>query len=465
MGCPTVTDVIIVSRNGKACPPEKTWVGHLPSLQAQALQIDMTGGVEKCCEVDALASQPLCNRIEETLSSAQEKLRQKMGTFHREFDEMCELVLERVKESQNKKDQDYMGKTMESFHVQVGSCCSASSADVDESKEEFANKTNECSQFYLPNEKVLESAFAPKREIRNDFEEQPCKNFLQEVILGQVIQQSTKFASEAYTAFVEQYMEKVMTFFMESSQSKQVASESGSKLLENYMASYENEFGRVFDEMLVLLKNSKKREIQEAKANFMEKVGSSVEDFEDFRTTRSIISKDAYVDMYVGIVVIEARPLLEAMMMPLIQDGADEYQRMVDDALHFYSQRVVVPNMISGGQRTIKDIQRANVELDKMVEQLREQADNLQKDLQQKEIANVALDQRMNQLREQVDDLQNNLQQKDDELDSFRSRPGATPVTDGVRWVFQEGPRWIPYEPTQAAEIEAAREQGRHPSV
>merc|ERR1712129_279118 len=148
----------------------------------------------------------------------------------------------------------------------------------------------------------------------------------------------------------------------------------------------------------------------------------------------------------------------EAMMMPLIQDGADEYQRMVDDALHFYSQRVVVPNMISGGQRTMKDIQRANVELET---QLHGQVDDLQVDLQRKDQENVDLDQRMNQLREQVDDLQNNLQKKDDELDSFRSRPGATPVTDGVRWVFQEGPRWIPYEPTQAAEIEAAREQGR----
>merc|ERR1712008_76532 len=106
----------------------------------------------------------------------------------------------------------------------------------------------------------------------------------------------------------------------------------------------------------------------------------------------------------------------------------------------------VVPNITSGGQRTMKDIQRANVELDKVVEQLREQIDNLQKDLQKKEIANVALE---TQLHEQVEDLQGDLHRKDDELNSLR-------VTDGVRWMFQEGPHWIAYEPAKAAEIEAA---------
>jgi len=480
--CPTMTDVIIVTRNGKDSLSEnwKIWVSHLSSLKVHRIKIDMTegrrGGVA-CLEVDAVACQPLCHIIEETLSSAEETLRQKMGTFHRKFDEMCELVLERVRESQDNKNQLYMEKTMESFHVQVGSCCSASKDDVDECIEEFANNTNGCNQFHLPNKQFLESAFAPRREIRHDFEEQPCKKFLQEVILGQLIQQSAKFASEAYTAFVEQYIEKIMTFFMEESgRKKQEANESGNKLLESYMASYENEFGRAFDETLVQLKNSKKAQAQEIRKTFLETVCSSVEDFEDFRSTRSIISKDAYVSMYVGIVVIEATPLLEAMIMPLIQDGADEYQRMIDNALRFYSLRVT--NAPSGGQRTMKDIQKENIELHKTVEHLRELADNLQNNLQRKEITSVALetelheqvdalqndlqtkdkktvdlDQGVNQLREQIDDLQNIVQKKDDEINSERSRPAC--------WMFKEGHHWIPYKAAQDAEIEAAHQQRR----
>lgn len=265
----------------------------------------------------------------------------------------------------------------------------------------------------------------------------------------------------------------------ESGRKKQEAKESGSKLLASYMASYENEFGRAFDETLVQLKNSKKAQAQEIRKTFLETVCSSVEDFEDFRSTRSIISKDAYVSMYVGIVVIEATPLLEAMIMPLIQDGADEYQRMIDNALRFYSLRVT--NAPLGGQRTMKDIQKENVELHKTVEHLRELADNLQNNLQRKEITSVALetelheqvdalqnnlqtkdektvdlDQSVNQLREQIDDLQNIVQKKDDEINSERSRPAC--------WMFKEGHHWIPYKAAQDAEIEAAHQQ-RHQEV
>jgi len=471
-----------VTRNGKASL-EDSWKSHLPSLKVHSINIDMTEGRrggDSCLEVDAVACQPLCHIIEETLSSAKETLRQKMGTFHRKFDEMCELVLEGVRDSQNRNDQKYMEKTMESFHAQVGSC-SASKAD-DESKEEFEDKISECNNFYLPNQKFLESAFAPKREICNDFEEQPCKKFLQEVILGQIIQQSVKFASEAYTAFVEQNIEKAMTFFMDSSQRTQV--EPGSKLLENYMECYESDLGRKFDKMQDDMQKAKRSQVQEARTVFLETACSSVEDFEDFRTTRRIISKDAYVSMYVGIVVIEATPLLEAMMIPLIKDGADKYQRMIDDALHFYSHPAIMPNITSGGQRTTKDIQGANDELGKMVEQLREQVNNLQKDLKNKERANTVdtelhgqvralekvlkkkdeenfdLEHMEKQLCEQVDHLQKDLQQKDDELNSLRSRPTAAPVASGPSWAFQENTHWIPYEAPQNAEIEAAFQQG-----
>lgn len=171
-------------------------------------------------------------------------------------------------------------------------------------------------------------------------------------------------------------------------------------------------------------------------------------------------------------------------MIPLIKDGADKYQRMIDDALHFYSQPAIMPNITSGGQRTMKDIQGANDELGKMVEQLREQVNNLQNDLKNKERANTVdtelhgqvralekvlkkkdeenfdLEHMEKQLCEQVDHLQKDLQQKDDELNSLRSRPTAAPVASGPSWAFQENTHWIPYEAPQNAEIEAAFQQG-----
>jgi len=63
---------------------------------------------------------------------------------------------------------------------------------------------------------------------------------------------------------------------------------------------------------------------------------SSPEEFQDFRIAQRFLTKERYVSMYVGIVIIEATPLVEAMMMPLIHNGAHKYQTYVDDALKFY---------------------------------------------------------------------------------------------------------------------------------
>ena len=40
--------------------------------------------------------------------------------------------------------------------------------------------------------------------------------------------------------------------------------------------------------------------------------------------------------MYVGIAIIEATPLMEAMMVPFIHSDAQKYQTYVDNALKFY---------------------------------------------------------------------------------------------------------------------------------
>jgi len=42
------------------------------------------------------------------------------------------------------------------------------------------------------------------------------------------------------------------------------------------------------------------------------------------------------VSMYVGIAIIEATPLVEAMMVPLIHNGAHKYETCFNDALQFY---------------------------------------------------------------------------------------------------------------------------------
>merc|ERR1719362_1262682 len=41
--------------------------------------------------------------------------------------------------------------------------------------------------------------------------------------------------------------------------------------------------------------------------------------------------------MYVGIAIIEATPLMEAMMVPFIHSGKETYQTYIDNALKFYS--------------------------------------------------------------------------------------------------------------------------------
>lgn len=87
---------------------------------------------------------------------------------------------------------------------------------------------------------------------------------------------------------------------------------------------------------LRLRKQARKKEAEELAEQFMETAESSVEDFRDFRTARGLLTKPAYISMYVGIVVIEASPLLEAMIMPLIQNGGSEYQNMIDVALNWY---------------------------------------------------------------------------------------------------------------------------------
>lgn len=202
------------------------------------------------------------------------------------------------------------------------------SLKFDSSMEE--DSESDASKFFLPGELMLSRVFAPS----GDFEEQLCRRFLREIVVGQLVQKATEFAEKAYEAFIEPRIKDVMNFFVQGIALTQPVEQ----LLESMMASYEREYGERFDEVLELRlrKQARKKEAEELAEQFMETAESSVEDFRDFRTARGLLTKPAYISMYVGIVVIEASPLLEAMMMPLIQNGAREYQNMIDVAVNWY---------------------------------------------------------------------------------------------------------------------------------
>jgi len=259
-------------------------------------------------------------------SQAKEMFQRKKDTYNSKFDCMCEEVLQCVKRSQQDRDKSCMEKTIQKFqqHEHEGSLKLDSSMGGD-------SESDNSQTFFLPDEKMLCRTFAAK----GDFEEQLCRKFLREIVLGQLIQKTTEFAEKAYEVFVEERIKEVMSFFTEG----MALTQPVEQLLENSMASYEREYGERCDAVLELRrqKRGKKREAAAKLAEqFVETAESSIEDFQDFRTVRSLLSKRAYTSMYVGIVVIEASPLLEAMIMPLIQNGGSEYQNMIDVALNWY---------------------------------------------------------------------------------------------------------------------------------
>jgi len=333
--CATVTHVIIVVPEDKLKPtsPEETeeyqtnWVNQLPEIKLQTIKIKMEtkdiGGITHLVAEEDDACQELCGMIQNIITSeAREMLQNKVDTYNRTFDCMCEEVVRGAKDSQRAKDQRSLEKSPDKFQDYIGSLKLDSNVE-----EDFASL---CKEFHLPGDQLLFHAFASK----GDFEEQICRKFMREIIMGQLIQQAAKFASKAYTVFVEEMTEEVMNFFTEGT----AFAEAGDRLrvFQNSMYGYEKENGEMFDAVLELRQQRKRKEAKEAAEQFEETADTTVEDFQDFRTVHSFYSKHAYVSMYVGVVIVEATPLLEAMIMPLIQNGDGAYRNVIDDALNFY---------------------------------------------------------------------------------------------------------------------------------
>jgi len=155
--------------------------------------------------------------------------------------------------------------------------------------------------------------------------------FLREIILGQLITQAKKFAEAAYAVIVEKLVLETMKFFTSG-----VRNQGSGRSLEDFMAAYENENGKKFDELLALKQSKQKTAAKEATEKFQTLTKTSPEEFLDFRIAQRFLTKETYVSMYVGIAIIEATPLVEAMMVPLMDNGAKIYGAYFDSALKFY---------------------------------------------------------------------------------------------------------------------------------
>jgi len=333
--CQSVTHVVIVAHSSqKAKSPQDSedyegrWVNEMPDIEVETITMTMEEAATKHLTVHADACQLLMERITQILQfEAEEKFQRKIQTYCGEFDVLCSRFTAIAQDSQSRNYERYMDKNVESFHLQIDAHMSDVSKGGGKIDETIAS---EVKNVHLPDAKFLCSAFGQVGE----FEESVCRIFLREIIIGQLTRQAKKFAEEAYRIFVEPLVQRIMDFFKEGV--KHQGSGQG-RSLEDFMAAYENENGKKFDELLALKqRKEKKTEAKEAAEKFQMLTRSSPEEFLDFRIAQRFLTKETYVSMYVGIAIIEATPLVEAMMVPLIHNGAHKYETCFNDALQFY---------------------------------------------------------------------------------------------------------------------------------
>jgi len=320
--CPSVTHVIVVVCLEKQSPEksddfETRWEEPLPNIQLTCTTLELEKDVSGRFVASRDQCQLLLENISKKLSEAPKMFQKKVDLLRQSFDAACDDVIQRVRESKERRQMAYMRKDVDSFYEHVKSM-------EMRSMEVSPEEASEYQQFDLPDETFLCSAFGQK----NDFGEQPCRTFMLDIIVGQLVKRTKTFAAQVYRELVEESIAMMLEFFTESGQ--QVS-------LTEFMATYEKECGEKFDEMLALGQDKKKKkEAAEAREQFEVVMDSSPEEFQDFRTARRLLSQQSYVDMYVGIVMLEATPLLEAMMLPLIHKGASNYQEHLNTALNFY---------------------------------------------------------------------------------------------------------------------------------
>jgi len=343
--CQSVTHVIIVGhKSAKSKSPQDSedyegrWVNEMPDIEVETITMTMEEEpTTKHLTVHADACQLLVERITQILpGEAEEKFRRKIQTYCGEFDILCNHFTACAQDSQRKNYEKYMAKNVERFHSHLDTFMSDLTKELTKEGVKIDEAiTNEVKTFHLPDITFLCSAFGQIGE----FEESVCRIFLRDIIIGQLTKKAKKFAEETYGIFVEPLVQEILTFCEEGV--KHQGSVQG-RSLEDFMAAYENENGTNFDDMMALKQQrQKKKEAKEAAEKFQMLTKSSPEEFMDFRTAQCFLTKETYVSMYVGIAIIEATPLMEAMMVPLIHSGGQKYQAYVDHALKFYREASV----------------------------------------------------------------------------------------------------------------------------
>jgi len=232
----------------------------------------------------------------------------------KQLERLCFAIMDSVRTAKTAQDSRFMMKTVDTFRVNFDNF-DKRTPPPNPLPEHLKNlkEGDDVENQKIPPQTFLEKAFVAE----DQFQEQPCRTFLRDWILGQLADAAKDFADWAYNKHAKYLIdaEGVMDIFVEGNACN----------LEKIMNDYEREYGKQFEELLSKMQNAKtKDEKQEALASFQTETASRMEDFQDFRNLCRLLTKESYIKMYVGVVMIEAMPCLDAMMMPLIQKGAEK---------------------------------------------------------------------------------------------------------------------------------------------